>query len=117
MSSAFSGIELGKRSLIAHTEAMQTVGHNLANAGTEGYSRQRVEFKEMDALYDPALTREERAGQIGQGMDVESVTRVRDELLETRIVASSGGEGYWEARDKYVLMLEKAHNEPADLSI
>ncbi len=117
MGSAFSGIELGKRAIQAQQDAIQTVGHNLSNANTEGYSRQRVELKEMDPLYDPALNREERPGQIGQGVMVQSISRVRDDLLEQRIDAHMSGEAYWGARDKYVLQLEKAQNEPAELSV
>jgi flagellar hook-associated protein 1 FlgK len=117
MGSSFSGIEMGKRALASQTEALQTVGHNLSNANTEGYSRQRIEMKEFDPLYDPALNRAERPGQIGQGVDTQSITRVRDDLLERRIDAQASGESYWGARDKYVLQLEKATNEPAELSI
>ncbi len=117
MGSSFSGIEMGKRAITAQTEALQTVGHNLSNANTEGYSRQRVEMKAMDPLYDPALNRAERPGQIGQGVDTQSITRVRDDLLEGRIDSQSSGEAYWGARDKYILQLEKATNEPAELSI
>jgi flagellar hook-associated protein 1 FlgK len=117
MQSTFSGIELGKRGLIGHTQGLQTVGHNLSNASTEGYSRQRVEMKPTDALYMPGLSREETPGQIGQGTDVASITRVRDELLEGRLVAQANGEGYWSAKDKYILMLEKVYNEPGDVSV
>jgi flagellar hook-associated protein 1 FlgK len=38
-------------------------------------------------------------------------------LLEGRIVGQASGEGYWEARDKYTLMLEQVYNEPADISV
>ena len=117
MGSAFSGIEIGKRAVATHSEALQTVGHNLSNANTEGYSRQRVEMKEMDPLYDAALNREERPGQIGQGVITQSITRVRDDMLEGRIDAHASGEAYWGARDEYVLQLEKAQNEPAELSV
>jgi len=117
MNSSFSGIEMGKRALNAQTEALQTVGNNLANVNTEGYSRQRVELKEFDPLYDPALNRAETPGQIGQGVMVQSITRVRDDLLESRIDAHASGEAYWGTRDKYILQLEKAQNEPADLSV
>lgn len=117
MQSTFSGIELGKRGLVAHTQGLATVGHNLSNASTEGYSRQRVELKPTDPLYVPGLTREETPGQIGQGTDVAKIERIRDEILEGRIVAQANGEGYWKARDKYVGMLEKVYNEPTDVSV
>lgn len=114
---AFSGIELGKRGLQSHSQAIATTGHNITNANTEGYSRQRVEFKPTDPLYMPQLNRDERPGMMGQGVDVASVTRVRDMLLEQRIVSSAHGEGYWQARDRYILMLEQVHNEPSDISV
>jgi flagellar hook-associated protein 1 FlgK len=117
MQSTFTGIEIGKRSMVAHQQGMTTTGHNLSNASTEGYSRQRVEFSPFEPIYLPGLNREETPGQIGQGTVVERIERVRDELLDKRIVAQGSGEGYWETRDKYVLQLERLYNEPADVSI
>ncbi len=117
MGSTFSGIELGKRSIMANTDAITTAGHNISNASTEGYSRQRVQIKEFDPLYKPDLTRPERPGQIGQGVDVQSVNRVRDELLDKRIVAQANQEGYWDTRSKYYVMLEQIYNEPYEVSI
>jgi flagellar hook-associated protein 1 len=117
MQSTFSGIELGKRSLFAQNRGLQTVGHNLSNASVDGYSRQRVEFAPTDPLYRPQLNRAETPGQIGQGVDIVRVTRIRDMLLEGRIVSQTSSEGYWESRDSYVRMLEQIYNEPADISV
>ena len=47
MQSTFAPIELGKRGLVATTEGIQTVGHNISNASVEGYSRQRVEMNSI----------------------------------------------------------------------
>ncbi len=117
MGSTFSGIELGKRSIMAHTDAITTAGHNISNANTEGYSRQRVQMKEFDPLYKPDLERAERPGMIGQGIDVQSVNRIRDELLDKRIVAQQNQESYWKTRSDYYTMLEQIYNEPYDISI
>ncbi|MBR5033621.1 MAG: flagellar hook-associated protein FlgK [Treponema sp.] len=117
MGSTFSGIELGKRSIMAQTDAITTAGHNISNANTEGYSRQRVQIKEFDPLYRPDMTRAERPGQIGQGVDVQSITRVRDELLDKRIVAQANQETYWQTRSDYYTMLEQIYNEPDDISV
>ena len=117
MGSTFSGIELGKRSIMANTDAITTAGHNISNANTEGYSRQRVQIRAFDPLYKPDLTRPERAGMIGQGVDVESINRIRDELLDQRIVGQAHLEGYWDTRSKYYMMLEQIYNEPDDVSI
>ena len=117
MGSTFGAIELGKRSLMAHSQAIHTSGHNISNAEVEGYSRQRVELKPFDPLYRPDLSREETPGQIGQGVTVESINRVRDEMLDKRIVAQSNQESYWDTRSKYYVMLEQIYNEPDEISI
>lgn len=117
MSGSFAGIEIGKRSIMAHSLQIQTAGHNISNADTEGYTRQRVNVTSFDPLYRPDLERAERAGQIGQGTEVESVKRLRDELLDTRIVAQTNVQSYWETREKYYTMLEQIYNEPEEISV
>lgn len=117
MQSAFTGIELGKRSLVAHTQGMYTVGHNLSNASTDGYSRQRVELQPFDPIYLPGLNREQTPGQLGQGVTVSTIQRIQDVILEERIVAQANGQGYWESRDKYLLMVEQIYNEPTENSV
>ena len=117
MANSFAAIEIGKRSLMAHSTQINTAGHNISNADTEGYSRQRVQIKTFDPIYRPDLEREERAGQLGQGTSVESINRLRDELLDQRIVAQTNQETYWTTREKYYTMIEQVYNEPDEISI
>jgi flagellar hook-associated protein 1 FlgK len=117
MTSTFSGIEIGKRGVAAHQQALNTTGHNLTNASTEGYSRQRVEMSAFAPIYLPGLNREETPGQIGQGTMIERIERIRDQLLDQRIVAQASGEGYWATRDPYVRMMEQLYLEVGDNSI
>ncbi|MGN0728785.1 flagellar hook-associated protein FlgK [Treponema sp.] len=117
MANSFAGIEIGKRSLMAHSTQIQTAGHNISNADTEGYSRQRVIVKAFEPIYRPDLERAMVPGQIGQGCDVESISRIKDELLEGRIVEQRNVETYWETRDKYYSMIESVYNEPNDVSV
>ena len=117
MENSFAGIEIGKRSLMAHSTQIQTAGHNISNADTEGYSRQRVIVKSFEPIYRPDLERAMVPGQIGQGCDVESINRIKDELLESRIVEQKNVESYWETRDKYYSMIESVYNEPNDVSV
>lgn len=117
MGSTFAQIELGKRSLMAHSTSITTAGHNISNADTEGYSRQRVKIGAMSPLDRPDLSRAETPGQLGQGTTVESITRIRDEILDQRIVSQSNQESYWDARSHYYTMLEAVYNEPDEISI
>ncbi|GHV81372.1 hypothetical protein AGMMS49944_31630 [Spirochaetia bacterium] len=117
MTSTFSGIEIGKRGVVAHQQALNTTGHNLSNASTEGYSRQRVEMSAFEPIYLPGLNREETPGQLGQGTVIERIERIRDQLLDKRIIAQASGEGYWSTRDPYVRMMEQLYLEVGDNSM
>ncbi|MHB9295043.1 putative flagellar hook-associated protein 1 [Pillotina sp. SPG140] len=117
MASTFLGIEIGKRAVSAHELALNVTGHNLSNADTEGYSRQRVDLSAFEPLYLPGLNRAETAGQIGQGTVVERIERLRNQLLDRQIIAQASGKGYWQSRDPYIHMVEQLYLEPSDNSI
>jgi flagellar hook-associated protein 1 FlgK len=111
------GLEIGRRGVQAHQQALAVTGHNLDNVSTEGYSRQRVEIVPFAPIYLPGLNRAETAGQIGQGAMVERIERIRDELLDKRIIAQSSGEGYWNVRDRYINEMEQLYLETGSNSV
>jgi len=45
MTSSFSGLNTALSALYAQRRGLDVTGHNVANANTEGYSRQRVDLK------------------------------------------------------------------------
>lgn len=112
MASAFHGIEMGKRSLITHTRALEVTGHNLNNLNTEGYSRQEIRFETYEPLYVPGLAREETPGQIGQGVITQEIVRVRDALVDNRIIFENRSLGYYEMKNKYLHQAELVYTEP-----
>jgi flagellar hook-associated protein 1 FlgK len=79
--SGFALLSIGSRAMAANYAALQTTGHNIANAGVEGYSRQRVETATASA-------RGTAGGFIGGGVDVQTVTRAHDQFL-TREAANA----------------------------
>ncbi|MCL2214404.1 MAG: flagellar hook-associated protein FlgK, partial [Treponema sp.] len=117
MTSTFMGLEIGRKGVQAHETALNTVGHNINNMNTPGYSRQRVQFDSFNPLYQPALNRAETPGMLGQGVVVERIERVRDQLLDKRIVMNASSEGYWETRDKYVRDMDRLYLETGFNSI
>ncbi|MCL2602294.1 MAG: flagellar hook-associated protein FlgK [Treponema sp.] len=117
MTSTFTGIQIANRGVMAHQQALNVTGHNLANLNTDGFSRQRVEFSAFDPIFMPGVSRAEMAGQIGQGVIAERVTRLRDEFLDRRIISQGGAEGFWQTADRYISDLKQIYLEPGDLSI
>ncbi len=49
MQSTFHGLETARRAMMTQQYALHTVGHNIANANTEGYTRQRVNFTQTES--------------------------------------------------------------------
>lgn len=117
MSTLFSGIELGKRSLFSHQAGMHTIGHNISNINTDGYSRQRAELAAATPLTQIGNGRPQFAGQIGQGVINARVARIKDELLEGRILTQNSHAGYWDTQDRYLLQVSRIYNEPSDYSL
>ena len=74
-------MSLGVRAMAANYAAMQTTGHNIANANTQGYSRQQAILATSQGQFTGA-------GFFGRGVDVVSVSRSHNEFL-TREAASS----------------------------
>ena len=113
MISTFHGIEMGKRSLVTHTQALTVTGQNLNNLNTEGYSRQKIQLQTFSPLYTPAMNRENTPGQIGQGVEVSSIKRVRDQFVDNRIIGASKDFGYFDMKNKYMHQMQMVYQEPS----
>ena len=69
---------IGTSALLAFQRSLSTVSHNIANASTEGYSRQRVDL----TTQTPQFT---GVGFFGSGVRVDSITRVYDQFVVDRL--------------------------------
>lgn len=115
MISSFLGIQTALRALMAQRKATETAGHNIANANTPGYSRQRVELQASDTPYTvPSLGRLEVPGQLGTGVDIVAIERVRDEFLDLQVRNEQGNLGNWEVRRDSLQKVEVILGEPTD---
>jgi flagellar hook-associated protein 1 FlgK len=110
--SSFHNIEVGRKSLLAHSDALKTTGHNISNLNNEEYSRQEVHLKDFHPIYDPSWDREATPGQIGTGVVVEDIVRARDTFIDDRIMTESGNLGFWSARKNFLYQLQLIYNEP-----
>ncbi|MSQ67316.1 MAG: flagellar hook-associated protein FlgK [Gammaproteobacteria bacterium] len=81
MSEMFS---IGMSALVSNQRLLATAGHNIANANTEGYSRQTVSLAQRDPQYAGV-------GFVGKGVEVSAITRTASEFLinNVRYSASS----------------------------
>ncbi|MYL54003.1 flagellar hook-associated protein FlgK [Pontibacillus yanchengensis] len=114
MTSTFHGLEVAKRGMFAQQSALYTTGHNISNANTDGYSRQRVNF-EQTAPYPPASrNRPEMPGQMGSGVEAGTIERVREGFLDAQFRGENHKAGYYTAKSDALGKMEEVMNEPSD---
>ncbi len=107
MSGLFQGLEIGKRALLTHQLSMNTIGHNLANVGTPGYTRQRVKVA-------TAMPWETAQFNIGNGVVVTDIEHIRDNFLTTQYRRENKSLGEWTNKEKTTAQIEAILNEPGD---
>ncbi|MFD2044990.1 flagellar hook-associated protein FlgK [Ornithinibacillus salinisoli] len=112
--STFHGLEMAKRALFTQQSALYTTGHNISNANTEGYSRQRVNFETTTPFPSASRNRPQIPGQMGTGVEAGSVERVRDRFLDLQFRSENSKAGYWEAMSNSISRMENVMNEPSE---
>ncbi len=113
MSSPFFGLDIGVTGLRAAQQQLDTAAHNVANANTPGYSRQRVTLVEAPPYTFPAFNRSGLPGQVGSGVSVASIMRVRDSYLDLQVQAQNSLKGEWDARQQQLAKVEAIFPEPS----
>ena len=108
--SSFYGLNLGYKGIAAQQRALDVTGHNVANANTEGFSRQRAVMVTDMPMYTPN-------GYIGSGVDIINVERIRDKFLDQQFRNESNTKGYWDATFDTYAKIEDILNEPIDGSL
>lgn len=117
MTSTFFGLETAKRALTTQQSALYTTGHNISNANTPGYTRQRVNFATTSPFPSPSLNRPQIPGQIGTGVKAGDIQRVRDSFTDMQYRTESSKFGYWQAKAEMLSQMEGIMNEPSDTGL
>lgn len=114
MRATFFGIEIGRRSLQTQQRALDATGHNVANANTAGFTRQEAVLATTTPFPVPGLNRPWGPGQVGTGVEVTEIRRLRDNFVDLQIRHENKALGYWEARWDALRKIEVVFNEPSD---
>ncbi|MEN6351336.1 MAG: flagellar hook-associated protein FlgK, partial [Syntrophomonas sp.] len=111
---SFFGLEIGRRGVMTQQTALNITGHNISNANTEGYARQSADIVTTSPWHAPMLTGGSRIGQLGTGVDVASIDRIRDEFIDTQIRNETQTSGYWNSMQETLDRVEAILNEPSE---
>lgn len=113
MTSTFHGLEVGKRSLYTQQVAISTTGHNIANASTKGYSRQRVDMNATTPISYPYQSGS-TSSQLGTGVTVQSIERIRSEYLDGQFRERNSLLGSEEVKLETLKQIEAVSGEPGE---
>jgi len=111
MSGLFGTFNIAVKGLNANQTALHTTSHNISNANTEGFSRQRVELK-TDNPYNMA-----GVGQLGTGVRLQSVVRMVDEFVDYQIRKENSVLENYTAQSDVLGQIEMIFNEPSNTGL
>ena len=114
MRATFSGLNTMVRGIMANQLGLDTTGHNITNAGTEGYSRQTVTLA--------TTISEERAGlhgsvMVGTGVDAAAVERARNVYADIQYRNENPTQKYYETMAVNYDKLETIFDDSQNLGI
>ncbi len=107
MSGILGIMEIGRRALNAQQVALNTTGHNIANANTEGFTRQEAVLKSAQPL-------KLLFGHVGTGVDVTEIRRFRDQFIDSQIREEKRGLGSATYKRTGFEEIETILNEPSE---
>ncbi|HVE23826.1 MAG TPA: flagellar basal body protein, partial [Sporichthya sp.] len=113
--SAFSGLSTALTGLQAARRGLDVTGQNIANANTDGYTRQRVQQESIGAPTTPALWSTYEGA--GGGVDVTDIQRLSDDFLTARARTESATLGQLTGRQATMSAVESVFGEPGDTGV
>lgn len=117
MRSTFMGLETARRGMFTQQGALYTTGHNIANANTPGYTRQRINFVQTEPYPAASMNRPQIPGQMGTGVQAGSIQRIRESFLDVQYRGENNKVGYWQARADALKNMEEVMNEPSETGL
>ncbi|GAB5046984.1 flagellar hook-associated protein FlgK [Thermodesulfovibrio sp. TK110] len=102
--------DIGKTGVLTYQKALEVVSHNIANATTEGYTRQDVIFENMPSGVITAQ------GVSGRGVKLSDIRRMYDSFIELQLKTESSRSAYWDILQNGMLRLENIFNDTSDVA-
>ncbi len=111
------GLDIAIQAIRAQQLAVDVTAHNIANANTDGYSRQEVLLRPLGAPRAGRAGRNALLGQVGRGVDASTVRRVRDQFVDVQIRNMLQSSSENRSKADALARLETVLNEPSDTGL
>jgi len=111
MSGLYGIFNSARSGLQAQQYSLNITSNNISNASTEGYTRQVINIQTSSTYSLQGI------GQLGTGVDVVSITRVRDELLDEQIRQETSNHESFKAKENVLSQVEMIFQEPGETGL
>lgn len=98
MRSTFYGFEIAKTGLFASQLNIDLTAHNIANANTIGYTRQRLNVSSKELISGAVQFREVTRGYSGAGVNINNIEQVRSTFLDAQFRRENSALQQWSTR-------------------
>ncbi len=106
MPSTFFGLDIGATGLNIYQTALNTTVHNVANAQTEGYSKQIV-----NRTASEPISIGQRYGMVGTGVAADKITQNRDAYFDAKYRSANNVYGKLDTKYYYMNTVENYFND------
>jgi len=103
-------IESAKKRIHSSRIGLEVTSHNVSNANTSGYTRQRVELSSSDVLSS-------KLGMINSGVKVVGIKQIRDIFIEGEIRKTLNSLGNHSVEREIFSRIETIINEPSEVGL
>lgn len=117
MYSSFGSLHTALSTLHSMQKSIQTSSHNVANASTPGFSRQKTVLVTGSPYAVPSNNRYSTYGQVGTGVTVEKIQRFRSSFLDSQIRNETLRQKGWEVQRDSLQQMEVIFNEPSETGL
>lgn len=111
MSSTFLGLEIGRSGLNSASLNINTTGNNIANADTDGYTRQRVTNAEKVPSGCDYVVSQIYNKLSGQGVSTTGIEQIRSDYLDAQYRSNNSNYNYTEYKAQGNTYMEGLMNE------
>lgn len=117
MAGLFDTFTIAKRGLNVQQTNIDVTSHNISNASTTGYSRQRAVVETTRPFGGMSRFDTCSVGQIGTGSQITAIQRIRDSFIDYQVRSETGTAGYYTTTSDALTKVEGVFSEPSDTGI
>ncbi len=112
--STFGSLDIARKAMTATQKSIDVTGHNIANANTKGYTRQRLQVVSIEPQVGYSRFSSATKGASGAGVEVVTVDQIRNPFLDRQFRNENSLHKEWSTKAENLSYVESLFDELSD---